>query len=400
MGTALTGTEIKDTYDSLLKISDNGPLSGTAKLLTDGLGNDSVLYLGTAGLGIKSTSIFSFNLNDETHSVGYDSVIDGSQLRGQNGIRFGTGSGSGTERMRIASTGNVGIGTSLPAEKLSVAGAIITTGAITGHGGNRVSISQEGANGAYIQSYGANTSTVGAFTFRQASSDFSVTQIPLAITASGNVGIGTSSPSGKLHLSSTGDTYLVLTGGATPLTYSFLVDANDLRLFTGVGSSEKLRVTSSYLRLASGMGGIQFNGDTAAVNALDDYEEGTWAPVITDLTNDATMLAGAGGTYTKIGRQVTLTGYVRTSSLGSVTGDVYIKGLPFAVGGLTVGGVSISFGFGTGFNISAGQSVGGYSEGGTRITLTVWDATSGTTPMQASEWTSSGFVFMSFTYFV
>jgi hypothetical protein len=46
--------------------------------------------------------------------------------------------------------------------------------------------------------------------------------------------------------------------------------------------TEQLRITSDrYVRLASGTGGIQFNGDTAAANALDDYEEGTWSPVIT-----------------------------------------------------------------------------------------------------------------------
>ena len=31
------------------------------------------------------------------------------------------------------------------------------------------------------------------------------------------------------------------------------------------------------MRLLSG-GGLTFNGDTAAANALDDYEEGTWTP--------------------------------------------------------------------------------------------------------------------------
>jgi hypothetical protein len=31
MGTTLTGTEIKDTYDSLIKVTDNGPISGTLK---------------------------------------------------------------------------------------------------------------------------------------------------------------------------------------------------------------------------------------------------------------------------------------------------------------------------------------------------------------------------------
>ena len=81
--------------------------------------------------------------------------------------------------------GNVGIGTTSPAEKLSVSGAIISTGGITGHGANRTGLSQEGANGAYWQSYGANTTTVGTFTLRQASSDFSVVRSPLTIDTTG-----------------------------------------------------------------------------------------------------------------------------------------------------------------------------------------------------------------------
>ena len=90
-----------------------------------------------------------------------------------------------TNHMTILSGGNVGIGTATPAEKLSVNGAIISTGGITGHGANRTSISQEGANGAYWQSYGANASTIGRFTLRQASSDFSLTRIPLVIESTG-----------------------------------------------------------------------------------------------------------------------------------------------------------------------------------------------------------------------
>jgi hypothetical protein len=47
-------------------------------------------------------------------------------------------------------------------------------------------------------------------------------------------------------------------------------------------TTERMRITSdAYVRLAAGTGGIQFNGDTAAANALDDYEEGTWTPTLT-----------------------------------------------------------------------------------------------------------------------
>ena len=63
-------------------------------------------------------------------------------------------------------------------------------------------------------------------------------------------------------------------------------------------------------------GGLTFNGDTAAANALDDYEEGTWTPKIAYYSGggwpDATMTSN--GTvhfakYTKIGRYVFAVSY-------------------------------------------------------------------------------------------
>ena len=82
---------------------------------------------------------------------------------------------------------------------LSAANSLIITGGITAHGASRATFSQEGAGGAFIQSYGANTSTKGAFVFRQASSDFSVTATPLAITSIG-----------EINLTRSGDTVLYL----------------------------------------------------------------------------------------------------------------------------------------------------------------------------------------------
>lgn len=53
MGTTLTGSSVASTYDALLKITDNGPVGGSLKTVTDGLGNDSALQVSTAG--VKST---------------------------------------------------------------------------------------------------------------------------------------------------------------------------------------------------------------------------------------------------------------------------------------------------------------------------------------------------------
>jgi hypothetical protein len=58
--------------------------------------------------------------------------------------------------------------------------------------------------------------------------------------------------------------------------------------------TERMRILSS--------GGITFNGDTAAANALDDYEEGTWNVTLGDGTTTSGTLTT--GRYTKIGQVV------------------------------------------------------------------------------------------------
>jgi len=66
---------------------------------------------------------------------------------------------------------------------------------------------------------------------------------------------------------------------------------------------------------------------SADANTLDDYEEGTWTPAISTGSGSVTLSA-ASGTYTKIGRMVTVTGYLAVSaSTGS--GFLRITGLPF-----------------------------------------------------------------------
>jgi len=281
MGTSLTGLTPATTYDALIKVGDNGPLSATAKYLSDGLGNDSVLALSTARVGIGTASPdLTLHLYSAAAALSYfeSTNANGAYVIWRN---------SGT------SIGDVG-------SQLGISG--------TGSASNFMIASRSG------------DLILGSSSAER-----------MRITSAGDVGIGTSNPQGKLHVSSTGDTYFVMTGGATPLSYSFLVDANDLRLFTGVGASEKLRVTSSYLRMASGTGGIQFNGDTAAANALDDYEEGTWTMGVSFGGGATGVTYGNNtGKYTKIGRQVTVTGYMNLTSKGSSTGNAEITGLPFA----------------------------------------------------------------------
>jgi len=77
-------------------------------------------------------------------------------------------------------------------------------------------------------------------------------------------------------------------------------------------------------------GGV-YVGGTGSANKLDDYEEGTWTPTLTFGGSDTGITySNQIGRYTKIGNQVTLHCYLRTSSLGTATGVAKILGLPFS----------------------------------------------------------------------
>lgn len=68
------------------------------------------------------------------------------------------------------------------------------------------------------------------------------------------------------------------------------------------------------------------------VNTLDDYEEGTWTPVIGGISGTSGQTYSVQfGTYVKIGKLVTAQFAATLSALGTVTGVVQIQGLPFTI---------------------------------------------------------------------
>jgi hypothetical protein len=81
-------------------------------------------------------------------------------------------------------------------------------------------------------------------------------------------------------------------------------------------------------------GGLTFNGDTAAANALDDYEEGVHQTTITCGTSGTITLTAAGDdlSYTKIGNMVNVRGMLQVTSVSSPVGTIQFS-LPFTVAG-------------------------------------------------------------------
>jgi hypothetical protein len=74
-------------------------------------------------------------------------------------------------------------------------------------------------------------------------------------------------------------------------------------------------------------GGVYLGGDGSA-NYLDDYEEGTWTPAVSNMTVTGTLTTA--GRYVKVGRMVSLTGWISATTSIAHGVSALISGFPFA----------------------------------------------------------------------
>jgi len=88
--------------------------------------------------------------------------------------------------------------------------------------------------------------------------------------------------------------------------------------------------------------GLKFNNDSAAANALDDYEEGTWTPDMKGNSGSAGSAAnnGGGGFYVKVGNLVYVSCQLYMTNLGSWSGNLVVEGLPFTAGYISSGSIT------------------------------------------------------------
>ena len=191
--------------------------------------------------------------------------------------------------------------------------------------------------------------------------DLTVDTNTLKVDSSNNrVGIGTSSPSSRLHLK--GDAYTPITidgtSGGTIDFYRngsrhaqiFTDNAGGDIIFRNNTTTEKLRILSS--------AGITFNGDTAVANALDDYEEGSWTPAVSTASTHHSRI----GQYTKIGNMVHIQCAIHFTQTGTTFGS--ISGLPFVVSGINYSPLTFREWYSTGITMSGNLVIGGQSTSG------------------------------------
>ena len=268
MGTTLTGTTPQDTYDSLIKVTDNGPLTGSLKKLTDGLGNDSSLSLSTAAASFSGTLDVTGNAAFDTSTLFID-----------------------------AANNRVGIGTATPASRLDVSGGNIHS----------------------FYSYVGDTANYNL----RVGNDLDATQFGYLLQLGGSTFLTNNAyyaSAGQFDPTATAASLISLEGG------SVIVFGNTgLTAGTNYTPTERARFTPN---------GLTFNGDTAAANALDDYEEGTWTPSVVGGTSGEATYAARNGYYTKIGRQVTVVFSIAFQK-NTMVGFVTLSGLPFVNANLT-----------------------------------------------------------------
>jgi hypothetical protein len=139
----------------------------------------------------------------------------------------------------------------------------------------------------------------------------------------------------------------------------FYTDATNSRIGIGTLSpASKLDVVGGDARIDNGnliIGtsgkGIDFSATpgTGTSELLADYEEGTWTPVITCGTpgNLTIVYDSQVGYYTKVGRQVTVTFSLSTTTFTHTTasGIVFISGLPFTIGIINMDAIGSFQGF-------------------------------------------------------
>ena len=185
---------------------------------------------------------------------------------------------------------------------------------------------------------------------------------------------------------------------------------------TAASITNDLTMTSGNIVMDTAGKGIDFSatanttmaesdpGASTTSELFNDYEEGSWTPGLGDNSSgdgESQAYTSRAATYTKIGRLVFVSCYMRPSSLGTLTTShtARIYGLPFPVGADSTHGrpaVAVS---GGSFDLTAGYNVTGrFVGGGSYLSLLVWDAAAGQTEMTVAEFSADGEIYFSGFY--
>ena len=312
----------QDTNDNALEFSSDG---GT-----------KVTMVRTGNVGIGTTSPTQLlHVNSTTANptgIGLQNSQRYYSVRSNNFSLVFTDETVGSERMRITSDGNVGIGTTSPSEKLHIAGG--------GSGNVRLD-----SGGTY---YGTNVQAISSAGLKIGNDDFSGYAY---FHNDGNVGIGTTSPGSKLAVAgeirtSEGSDYTTIsTSGGDTIFGNISSGANNIRIFNG--GSERMRITSAgNVGIGTTSPNTALEVDGAISTTTSDYAQGTTGSRLlletsgSGNTHSYIQAQSSGGTSSAEDLALQLYGGNVGIGTSSPSEKLAVNGNASISGGIYVGGVN------------------------------------------------------------
>ena len=175
----------------------------------------------------------------------------------------------------------------------------------------------------------------GRLVFSTSADGANVVTERMRIDSSGSLGIGTTSPSNRLHVASTSSTQVKYQATNSASVYTRFQNTDNARGYIGYEAKRLVFYADNGSNTADqkiavmDADGLKFGSDTASANALDDYEEGTLTISQTGIIN---MGSAINAHYIKIGAQVTYMWniYQGNNNMAVSAGDKISFGNPFA----------------------------------------------------------------------
>ena len=365
-------------------VSDGDKRIGTTLLTSEGV---EVITYTQAGvqipgdLSVVGTTTFTGALSPGTLELSSGSITDSSAA-----ISFGD--------ENLSTTGTLAAGVSTLDGIAGGDSALGIDGEAAAQGG---SVTITGGTSSTAGNVGGTASLIGGTP--------GATSAGAAVAVTGGIGGATSGNGGAVTVTGGTGTNGDGDGGAVTIEGGLQNGSGAAGVLNlGTTNTDVINVGHSGATITLVAGQIGFPATqvpSADANTLDDYEEGTWTPVLAPASGSSQTYTLQIGSYTKIGRMVFLKGHMSINSLGDASGDIGIAGLPFPSSSDSNSLSSVNVGHGDSLAITAGHALGGFlNPNSSEISLRVWDAVTGTTAMQASELSAGGAVSFSVNYYI